>query len=478
MSYTVRPVEIPDFNATWDRAQASRQNALAMQMQQREWQQSAEFDNALRQYGPALMGQDATARTNALSALGGLGGRGLAAAAPFHQTEQQRFRTMTPQEVAAAGFRPGTVARVNALGAIQTDQASDVLSPEAERQRLRLAYANHAPRISWTDVKDDSGNLIGQRASNGEFKPRDAAPNMFGTGAGGLALQYMTRAADAYATGQLQGPDAQRFEAALALYQQPRTQFDQATGQMVTITPPLPPFIAEAIARRGGQQPQGAPPAAPQPQQAPVQPAAAPAAPAPVQGGAMPIGQTGMVAAPPPAPNGGVTLRQVGPQQMPPANIVGGMLENASSLRKIDEGLAMLRTPAGQGGVGIVAGVVPGAILDRANPSGVDVRAIIADIGSLKIHDRSGAAVSASEFPRLRGFVPSLSDNPETIQRKLANFRREYLGILQDQYATYGPTGGYRPIPAVEAALSAGAGQGGSAPAEAPANPFNLRIGR
>ena len=433
MSYTVRPVEIPDFNATWDRAQASRQNALAMQQQQREWQQSAELDNALRQYGPALMGQDATARTNALSALGGMGGRGLAAAAPFHQTEQQRFRTMTPQEVAAAGFRPGTVARVNALGAIQTDQASDVLSPEAERQRLRITAASHAPRVSWSDVKDESGNIIGQRANTGQYNPLPAsATNMFGTSGNGLALQYMTRAADAYATGQLQGPDAQRFEAALALYQQPRTQFDQATGQMVTITPPLPPFIAEAIARRGGQQPQSAPPAPVQQPQAPAQPGAMPAAPAPtsapIQGG-MPVGQTGMIASPPPAPNGGVSIQQVAPaaSRISPEGHPGDTAAKVALVREGVRAVGDVSSVFAPDGGNINRTAIAEAWGNIPGTEGARLRNLVENAIGNRLRIESGAAASEVEVRRMADrYLPKPYMNDREIQQRLAGLRQYF----------------------------------------------------
>jgi hypothetical protein len=59
----------------------------------------------------------------------------------------------------------------------------------------------------------------------------------------------------------------------------------------------------------------------------------------------------------------------------------------------------------------------------RADPEGVGARAQIANVGSLKIHDRSGAAVSVHEFPRLAPFVPLLSDPPEAIRTKLAKLK-------------------------------------------------------
>lgn len=85
---------------------------------------------------------------------------------------------------------------------------------------------------------------------------------------------------------------------------------------------------------------------------------------------------------------------------------------------------------------------VGGAINQRLDPKGVDARAIVADIGSLKIHERSGAAVTAAEFPRLVPFIPLISDKPETIKTKLRNFIRVYKDI-QQEIKDYAQTQGY-----------------------------------
>lgn len=179
--------------------------------------------------------------------------------------------------------------------------------------------------------------------------------------------------------------------------------------------------------------PQYAGPGAPQPQQQDGQPSPQPAA----------------------APAGGMTRV---PQQAP-ATVVTGMLENAASLQKIDDAFAALASPDAKGSVGPLAGGLAGlpfvgqAAINTLDPKGVAVRAIIADIGSLKVHDRSGAAVAASEQPRLRPFIPSASDDPQTVRTKLQNFRREYAAIMRDTYSVFGPDGGYKALPVIENTL-------------------------
>lgn len=150
-----------------------------------------------------------------------------------------------------------------------------------------------------------------------------------------------------------------------------------------------------------------------------------------------------------------------------PQQVIGAMTENANAVQSIDRAVqALNRYPSA---VGIPSGLANltgwgSSLWDRMDPNGVEVRAAIADIGSLKIHDRSGAAVSASEFPRLRPFIPSVGDSPDTVRTKLQRFRTEYLQMLRDQYDNYGPSRGYRSVPTVERILNPPQQQEGQPP--------------
>jgi hypothetical protein len=111
-----------------------------------------------------------------------------------------------------------------------------------------------------------------------------------------------------------------------------------------------------------------------------------------------------------------------------PATVANGFIENQVSLGKINEAiLATQRSPDSLG----AWNTLPDAVRQRTDPNGVKVRAMISDIGSMKIHDRSGAAVSASEFPRLRPFVPAVTDAPDTVVEKLRLFKQEYEAMQQ-----------------------------------------------
>lgn len=88
--------------------------------------------------------------------------------------------------------------------------------------------------------------------------------------------------------------------------------------------------------------------------------------------------------------------------------ITTAIAANRAFLTDIDRAIAALE--AHPNAVGVTRGRIS-ALDQHRDPKGVAARALVANIGSKKIHDRSGAAVSAAEFPRLAPFVPSVSDN-------------------------------------------------------------------
>lgn len=159
------------------------------------------------------------------------------------------------------------------------------------------------------------------------------------------------------------------------------------------------------------------------------------------------------------APGGGSVVQNQGgfTGRQPPETAVAGMVNNMNAVRKIDSAFAALSS--NPDAIGLDKGamnMVSPALLDRWDPGGVTARALVSDIGSLKIHDRSGAAVTASETPRLRPFIPSVTDSREIAAKKLTNFRNEYMSILKDQYSLHGPAQGFRGNPEIEKFISGG----------------------
>lgn len=81
----------------------------------------------------------------------------------------------------------------------------------------------------------------------------------FGSGLTGRAINILTRDATAYAEGRLT-PDQERvFIAASTQYQQPRQYQNPDTGQLETSRPELPPFVADALRKRGQRVPASRP---------------------------------------------------------------------------------------------------------------------------------------------------------------------------------------------------------------------------
>ena len=112
-------------------------------------------------------------------------------------------------------------------------------------------------------------------------------------------------------------------------------------------------------------------------------------------------------------------------KQSIPQYVVEGITNNAKSLASIDAALASLKTDTGKSAVGF-KGYLPNSILNRSYPEGTETRANIADVGSLVLHDRSGAAVTASESPRLLPFIPLATDDPDTATKKLVRFKQAF----------------------------------------------------
>lgn len=120
----------------------------------------------------------------------------------------------------------------------------------------------------------------------------------------------------------------------------------------------------------------------------------------------------------------------------------------ASTLGQLNKAIAELE--ANPNAVGW-KGLTPDFALNRLDPEGTVARASLADIGSLKIHERSGAAVTASETPRLRPFIPSISDDYETALTKLKRMR-DVQAIEQEVLTgTYNKEQGFRDFTAAEA---------------------------
>lgn len=130
-----------------------------------------------------------------------------------------------------------------------------------------------------------------------------------------------------------------------------------------------------------------------------------------------------------PSKDGGAPsiLKGVAP---PTKDLPSGMAEkfaqNSVTLGKIDQALGLVRkNPAALG----AQNYLPDAVVQRVDPGGTEVRALVADIGGQKIHDRSGAAVTVAESARLKPYIPAATDTPQVAAQKLELFRQEYAAM-------------------------------------------------
>lgn len=177
--------------------------------------------------------------------------------------------------------------------------------------------------------------------------------------------------------------------------------------------------------------------------------------------------------------DGNTTLEVIpgGPADKPakplPPSASKAIFENQQNLRRAEQALTLLEGGSVGGIQGDksatgLKGLTPDFILQNIDSKGVDTRAAIANLGSLVIHDRSGAAVSVQEFPRLRPFIPQVTDSPESAAKKLRQFVAEYRNI-QDEMTNFYTESGYH-VP-TETLINANGTKGTTNSAAAPKAP-------
>jgi hypothetical protein len=82
-------------------------------------------------------------------------------------------------------------------------------------------------------------------------------------------------------------------------------------------------------------------------------------------------------------------------------------------------------------------GFIPDVVLQRVDPMGVDTRAALSNIGSLRAQERSGGAIPPAEWERIKGFIPTETDNPVTARKKLRQFLDGYQRALRAHVSSF-----------------------------------------
>jgi hypothetical protein len=128
-----------------------------------------------------------------------------------------------------------------------------------------------------------------------------------------------------------------------------------------------------------------------------------------------------------------------------PTIINTAITQNQAVLNKINRAELLLQEKPDA--TGIIKSITPDILLNRVDKEGTSVRALLAELAATKVHDLSGAAVSASEFARLKPFLPQPSDDVNTLRTKLAGMKTELMDILEATSQIYSEEQGYKPLP-------------------------------
>ena len=150
-----------------------------------------------------------------------------------------------------------------------------------------------------------------------------------------------------------------------------------------------------------------------------------------------------------PVTSGGVPVQKPGKDI--PANVNKSIIDNQQSLGKIDRAIESITSnPKALG----LQYAIPGAetVGQYIDSEGVPTRAAVADVGSLVLHDRSGAAVTVSEFPRLKPFIPTASDDPKAAVAKLRQLRKAMAEEADLLSQTYSKEQGFKESPVLKSA--------------------------
>lgn len=122
------------------------------------------------------------------------------------------------------------------------------------------------------------------------------------------------------------------------------------------------------------------------------------------------------------------------------AATVKGLASGAAQLDLIQQARQALQEYPNAVGLERGLSLIPGmerigdVVNQRRDPEGTRARQLLANLASMEIKDRSGAAVTVSEFPRLAPFIPNAYDTPEKVFENLDGLERE-LRVTLDALA-------------------------------------------
>ena len=143
------------------------------------------------------------------------------------------------------------------------------------------------------------------------------------------------------------------------------------------------------------------------------------------------------------------------PGKAVPQPVAKAYLANQQQIKTIDRALQeVAKNPKALGLKAFIPDVVLNRVPDRIAEGfegGIEARAGVADVGSLLIHDRSGATVTVAESPRLKPFVPLPTDDAKTATKKLQRLRQLLVEETDGIAQFYSAEQGYRSMPGAAA---------------------------
>lgn len=150
-----------------------------------------------------------------------------------------------------------------------------------------------------------------------------------------------------------------------------------------------------------------------------------------------------------------------------PQGMANDLQTNASVMGQIDKALAQVRPGLGGGydpeaqisskasnALGgqnaVISALTPDSLSDNVknwwDSEGTDLRATITNMNSYIVKERNGAAVTLAEFARQRGYLPTDSDPPETVEKKMLNLRKA-VADEQQYIVDFAESQGYKAPP-------------------------------
>lgn len=130
-----------------------------------------------------------------------------------------------------------------------------------------------------------------------------------------------------------------------------------------------------------------------------------------------------------------------------PPMIQKSLIENRDRANQVNEAIRLIdANPKALGWGNIAPDSVTQRLPGAPGVGGIPTRAAVANIGSQIIHDRSGAAVTMAETPRLKPFIPSANDTPQAAKTKLQGLLRQIESMNNEIELAYGEDSGFRPM--------------------------------